>query len=105
MNWTKEEFEIYTLLFAANVDLKMDEKELSFISAEVEPETFQKVLAVFQKDNDAQRIKNITTYQSHFLKTNSEKEEFFKEIKKLFFADGNYSAIEAGIFATLKRIF
>ena len=53
---TKEEFELYALMYVASLDFKLTKEELSYMSKGVAAETYQYVSDMFQADNDAETV-------------------------------------------------
>ena len=101
---TKEEFEIYCLLFAANSDFNITRNELIEIGAEVEPTTFMKVYEHFQMDNDMQRTETIMQHKKLYIANDAEKQALIDEMKKVFFSDGKFDATERSVFSILRKL-
>jgi hypothetical protein len=59
---------------------------------------------VFQKQNDIQRIDRIRSYLRAGNYSESELNGLVAEVRKAFYADGDYSTLEQNLMIGLKRI-
>jgi len=102
--WTKEEFQAYLLLYCASADMNISDEEKKIIKSKLCIEKFDAICKEFNNDNDFECIQKIikTTERLNF--NSMEKEELFKEIKELFFTDGDYSELERNLEIGLMRI-
>ncbi|MCK9302568.1 MAG: hypothetical protein PHU62_09275 [Bacteroidales bacterium] len=100
----QEELEIYSLLYAANTDMKITKEELELITAEVEPDTFDRVKRVFSQDNDAERLDKIVYFRENYLKTKEQQDAFMNSMKNIFAADKQYMLMEKVVYSMLKKI-
>ena len=53
-NWTKDDLRTYLLIYCANADFSISEKELTLIKSRIEKSDFDKIKAEFEEDNDYQ---------------------------------------------------
>ena len=104
MNWTKDELVAYTLLYAANSNYVVDNKERNVIIEKVDMKTFQKVHDEFESDNDYQSVQKITQGLKALNYTQDDIQELLQDIKVLFFADGSFDVYERIMFRSLKNI-
>ncbi|QRM90383.1 sulfurtransferase [Lacinutrix sp. WUR7] len=105
MHWTKNELIAYTLLYAANSNFEEDNKERNLIIEKVDMQTFQKIHDEFDADNDYQSIQKIQAglKEHHFTKEDIDK--LLVEIKKMFFADGEFDVMERITYRSLNKLF
>ena len=103
-NLTKEEFEIYCLFMAANADFDITKQELIAMGAGTNPELFVKVYNGFEADNDLERINTIQECKELYIKDELDRQNLFDRMKKVFFADGRFTAAEQSIFTMLRKL-
>jgi hypothetical protein len=103
-NLSKEEFEIYCLFMAANADFNITRQELIAMGAGTNPELFVKVYNGFEADNDMERIETIEECKKLYIKDELDRQNLFDKMKKVFFADGRFSATEQSVFTMLRKL-
>ena len=103
-NLSKEEFEIYCLLIAANADFDITRQELIAMGATTNPEIFVKVYNGFEADNDIERIETIQECKKLYIKDELDRQNLFDKMKKVFFADGKFQAAEQSVFTMLRKL-
>lgn len=101
---SREEFELYALLYAANIDLKLSEQEVSLLTAEEEPQVFDRVTRLYKEDSEVERVETIKSFAEQHLKTSEEKEAFLNSLQSVFQADKKFSSLEIASLAILKQI-
>ena len=104
MHWTKEELVAYTLIYAANSNFIEDNKERNMIIEHVDMQTFQKIHDEFDADNDYQSLQKISAGLKAHNYTHQDIDELLKEIKLMFFADGEFDVLERMVFRSLKSL-
>ncbi|MDO6598034.1 rhodanese-like domain-containing protein [Oceanihabitans sp. 2_MG-2023] len=104
MHWTKNELVAYTLLYAANSNFEEDNKERNLIIEKVNMQTFQKIHDEFDADNDYQSIQKIQAglKEHHF--NQDDVNTLLAEIKKMFFADGEFDVYERAMYRSLSKL-
>ncbi|WP_407557541.1 hypothetical protein [Winogradskyella sp. 4-2091] len=105
IDWTKDELVAYVLLFAANADFKESEKERELIISKVDKETFQEIHEEFDRDNDYQGLKKITTSLEQHLYSKEDIDLLLEDIRVLFFADDDFDITEQNMLKALERLF
>ena len=104
LNWTKQEFLAYLLLYAAHCNQIEDVKEKEYILSKVNKATFHKIHTEVVVDSDEANLNKI----QHYLEENKlsliEKENLIRELKNVFFADGSVDINEKKVFSILKKI-
>ena len=103
-NLSKEEFEIYCLFLAANADFNITRQELIAMGVGSDPQMFVKVYNGFEADNDLERIKTIEECKKLYIKDELDRQNLFDSMKRVFFADGKFSAAEQSIFTMLRKL-
>lgn len=100
---TKQEFELYALMYVAALDMKTSKEELKLMNAKGSEELIQNVAELFEEDNDAQRVETIMQATEKFLKTDEQKAEFMDNLKKLAETDTTVP-IEIANLSILEKI-
>lgn len=104
MNWTKDELIAYILLFAANSDYEESNLERNVIISKVDMQTFSNIHTEFDADNDYQSIQKIQEGLKVHKYSTKDLNVLFADIKSLFYADGEFDALERHMFLYLKKI-
>lgn len=100
---TKEEFELYALMYVASLDFKVTKDELAYMSKGVAAESYQHVSDMFQADNDAKIVESILQGSTTFLPTDELKAEFINKLKDLAKVDSLHP-IEAASLSSLEKL-
>lgn len=104
LDWTKDEFVAYILLFAANSNHIESNHERNIIISKVDMKTFQKIHEEFDKDNDYQSIQKIINGLETHHYSKDDLNQLFIDIKVLFLSDGEYDIMEQNMMLYLKKI-
>ena len=103
-NLSKEEFEVYCLIIAANADFNITKQELIAMGAHTNPEMFVKVYNGFEADSDLDRIATIEECKKLYIKDELDRQNLFDKMKTVFFADGKFVAAEQSVFTMLRKL-
>lgn len=104
MEFTKEEFFAYLLLYAAKADFVETAEEKNYILNKVTPEVYGKVHQIFEKDTDAERIEVLLeNVRAHNYKQTSP-EELIAEIRAIMAIDGQLDATEKMYLIGIRRL-
>lgn len=103
-NLSKEEFEIYCLLIAADADFDITKQELIAMGAHTDPVTFVRVYNGFEADGDMERLDTIREHKTLYIKDELDRQNLFEKMKKVFFADGKFVAAEQSVFTMLRKL-
>ena len=104
LNWSKKEFEVYVLLFAAHCNHFESKEEQKYVLSKVDEKIYNKIHTEVVIDSEEINLNKIQQYLSENDFTQTEKEDLIKDIKNVFFADGTVDTIEKNIFTLLKKI-
>ena len=104
LNWTKQEFLAYILLYAAHCNQFEDSKEKEYIISKVGQVTFRKIHTEVVVDSDEENLNKIQEYIKENISTREEKDNLLRDIKNVFFADGSVDNSEKKVFTQLKKI-
>lgn len=104
LDWTKNEFEIYLLLYAAHSNHLEDIQEENFILSKVDSKTYHRIHTEVVVDSDEVNLNKIQHYVSENHFSQQEKEDLIKNIKNVLFADGSVDILEKKVFSILQKI-
>ncbi|WP_299157529.1 hypothetical protein [uncultured Tenacibaculum sp.] len=104
LDWTKREFEVYVLLYAAHCNHIETKEEREYILSKVDEETFNKVHTEIVVESEHQNIEKIQQYLSENSYSIEDRKELINDIKEVFFADGTVDVIERKVFSMLQKI-
>lgn len=104
LNWTKNEFKAYLLLYAANSDYEETQVEKDIIFELVSLKQYQKIHREFDNDNDYQSIQKIQKSIKKFNYSENEIDKLLIEVKFLFLSDGNFNILEKNLLCLLNKI-
>jgi hypothetical protein len=99
-SWTKEEFLVYLMLYAANADGKITEKQKKTMMAKAGHDVYERMSEQFAADNDYESLQNIITYKELYFSV----EQIIDELKKIFFLDNVLSNYEQHILYLINKI-
>jgi hypothetical protein len=103
-DWTKEEFDAYVLLYAAENNVQETRAEEQIIHKRFKDEVFKKMLNEIRHDNEYQRLAKILYTAEKLNYTQEEIEPLLEEVKELFLSDNEFDMAEKSIFLALKHI-
>ena len=102
--WNFQEFTTFLLLYAADADFVITPEEKDFILQRSNMQTFQKVWEEYKQMNDYEKIQTILAYKATHYPTVAQKNELMDLIKREFYADGDFSALERNVLITLDKL-
>ena len=80
INWTRDEFKTYVLLYAAQSNYIETESESNYILSKVNESIFNRIHTEIVHDNDYQSMEKIKTYLAENKYTDIEKENLLKRV-------------------------
>ena len=104
LNWTKEEFKAFLLLYAAQTNFFETQEEIEFIESRFPNEIINKIRKETDKLNDYEKSKIIINQIKSNEYTQSDLDEILAEIKELYKSDGVFDSLEQSIFSMLNRL-
>lgn len=104
LDWTKREFEVYVLLYAAHCNHIETKEERDYILSKVDEKTFNKVHTEIVVESEHQNIEKIQQFLSENSYSIEDRKELINNIKEVFFADGTVDVIERKVFSMLQKI-
>ncbi|MBA6157033.1 hypothetical protein H3Z83_10935 [Tenacibaculum sp. S7007] len=104
LDWTKREFEVYVLLYAAHCNYIETDEERKYILSKVDEATFNKMHTEIVVESEHQNIEKIQQYLLENNYSIQDRKELLNDIKEVFFADGTVDAIEKKVFVLLQKI-
>jgi hypothetical protein len=102
--WTKEEFLVYLMLYAANMDGKITAKEQKIICSKVRRTVYEDVLEEFETHSDNVCVQNILGYKEHYLNAADDVKKIIREMTDIFMEDGKISGVEQHILHLTEKL-
>jgi hypothetical protein len=104
VNWDKEQFKAYLLIFAANANFSESEEEKELILSKVDAEVYKLMHREFVKDNDYQRLEKILFCVDKFGLSKGDLTQLRAEVKQVINAEGHHDELEDNMFLYLKKL-
>lgn len=104
IDWTKQEFLAYVLIYAAHCNDFEDSRELQYILSKVSATTFRKIHTEVVVDSNEENLNKIQEYLQDNILSQTEKEELIRDIKNVLFADGSVDVNEKKLFTQLQKM-
>ena len=104
LNWTKEEFKAFLLLYAAQTNFIETQEEIEYIESRFPNEIINKIRKKINKLNDYQKSEIIVNQIKSNEYVQSDLDEILVEIKELYKSDGVFDSLEQSIFSMLNRL-
>ena len=104
LNWTKEEFKAFLLLYAAQTNFVETQEEIEFIESRFPNEIINKIRKETNKLNDYQKSEIIVNQIKSNEYVQSELDEILVEIKELYKSDGVFDSLEQSMFSMLEKM-
>ena len=104
LDWTKREFEVYVLLYAAHCNHIETKEESDYILSKVDEVTFNKMHTEIVVESDKENVSKIQQYLQENNYSILDRKELIRDIKKVFFADGTVDSVEKKVFLLLQKI-
>lgn len=101
---SKNEFEVFLLIYAAHVDYEFSEEEIAFILKKTDQDTFDRMNDLFNNIADFTSLKIIIIYKNLYYKTKAEEDRILELLTELFTVDGDFSRIEKVFVPFFKRM-
>lgn len=103
VDWTKEEFKTYLLIYCANADFSETKTEIDYIKHHNHNGHFGKMHVEFENDSDFERIEKIkNAYEQHKYENI---DSLLTDVKGLFAADAKLDILEENLLRMLQHIF
>ena len=104
LDWTREEFKAYLLLYAANANYFETEEEKDTILSMVNADTYRRIHRELDRDNDFQSIQKIQYHLDKFGYTPEGVERLLNDINRIFDANGEHNEMNDTIQRAMRRL-
>jgi hypothetical protein len=104
LNWTKEEFKAFLLLYAAQTNFIETQEEIEYIESRFPNEIINKIRKEINKLNDYQKSEIIVNQIKSNKYVQSDLDEILEEIKELYKSDGIFDSLEQSMFSMLEKM-
>ena len=102
--WSKEEFKLYLLIYAAQANLVESDEELDFIKSKFNSQAIDKIYQKVKKLNDFHRCQIIIDFIEKNNFTKGELDGLLVEVEEIFKSDGQFDIMEQQSFYMLKKL-
>ena len=104
LNWTKEEFKAFLLLFAAQTNFIETQEEIEYIESKFPNEIINRTRKEINKLNDYQKSEIIVNQIKSNEYVQSDLDGILLEIKELYKSDGVFDSLEQSMFSMLEKL-
>ena len=104
LNWTKEEFKAFLLLYAAQTNFIETQEEIEYIESKFPNEIINRTRKEINKLNDYQKSEIIVNQIKSNEYVQSDLDEILLEIKELYKSDGVFDSLEQSMFSMLEKL-
>lgn len=104
-DWTQDDFLCLMCLFGAKADMSVSEEEVEWLIKYFGEEIYQKTKALQEKQSDYATIQTLLELKKRLYSEGKSSKEIFDNLKCLFSADGEYSAMEKMFERSLRHLF
>ena len=104
LNWTKEEFKAFLLLYAAQTNFIETQEEIEYIESKFPNEIINRTRKEINKLNDYQKSEIIVNQIKSNEYVQSDLDEILLEIKELYKSDGLFDSLEQSMFSMLEKL-
>ena len=104
LNWTKEEFKAFLLLYAAQTNFIETQEEIEYIESKFPNEIINRTRKEINKLNDYQKSEIIVNQIKSNEYVQSDLDEILVEIKELYKSDGVFDSLEQSMFSMLEKL-
>jgi len=102
--WNNKEFCAFLLLYSAMADNIITSEERDMVLEKVEPEVYDQLLDELNANTEEENKAILLSYKGIYFPTLAQKKELLHLVKKEFYADKDFSAVEIELYNTLKSI-
>ncbi len=102
--WNNKEFCAFLLLYSAMADNVITSEERDMVLDKVEPDVYDDLLNELNANTDEENKAVLMSYQGLYFPTLAQKQELLHLVKKEFYADQDFSAVEMELYKTLRNM-
>jgi len=102
--WSKEEFKIYLLIYAAQANLVESDEELDFIKSKYKTQNIDNIYKNVKNLNDYHRCQIIIDFIKENEYNQIELDELIHEVEEIFKSDGHFDIMEQQSFYMIKKL-
>ena len=102
--FTKDEFKVLVMLYAANIDSNIHQDEVDEILQKTDAATYEKVRKMFNKMSDTEILSSIQDNKAQYLADATEKQQLLDDVHSIIASDGHHSAMENHLTRVLKKV-
>ena len=103
-NWSKEDFKLYLLIYAAQVDYLESDEEFNIIKSKYKQDDIDRIYKDIKNLNDYHRCQIIIDFIAFNHLNQNELDTIHSEVKEIFISDGSFDMVEQQSFYMLKKL-
>tara|TARA_B100001029_G_C15037659_1_gene441281 strand:+ start:200 stop:535 length:336 start_codon:yes stop_codon:yes gene_type:complete len=104
IDWTKEEFKIFLLIYASQTNFIETEEEIDFIRSRFSNSVIDKIHKDIKGLNDFQKSEIIVNHIKSNDYSQNDLDKILMEIEELYKSDGVFDSMEKSIFSMLTKL-
>ncbi len=104
MTLTKNEFKTLVMLYAANIDGKIQPEEVEVMLEKADETSFQKMNKLFKKMGDAEIIDCIRANKEQYISSADDSAQLMDDFRSVIEADEKCSQMETYLFKAIEKI-
>lgn len=104
VEWTKEQFKAFLLIYAANANFLETDEEHEVILSKVDQEDYKKMHREYEHDNDFQRLQKILAAVEKFGYSKEDLSALREDIRQVINAEGYHDELEENMYLYLRKI-
>lgn len=103
-HFSYDEFHAFVMLYAANADGEISDKEEARAIAGLDKERYADVKKIFEQCDDNQALQIILSYQEQYMSTPADRDKILDDMTRIYEADGVFKVIERGVQHLFERL-
>jgi hypothetical protein len=103
-DWSRNEFMVFTMLYAANVDSHITPDEEELMQQKVPTERYQEIRDTFKGCSDYKCIETILSYRDKYFATEEDHQQLMDAMKAVFESDHRYTGLERHVMRLFDRM-
>lgn len=99
-----DEFVAFILIYASHEDFEFEKSEIDFIKNKVNKDVFDRMIELFNKLGDFERLQLVMDHKSVHINTPEKKDKIMTMLKENFNSDGDFSKLEKTLLNFLDHL-
>lgn len=103
-SWTDDELLAYILIYCSHADLSISTEEKEYIVTRFSKEVYEKMLSIYDVDNNEIRMRKIKDGYDDHIYNNDETDIIYEEMHNIFNIDGDFDDLERNMLKELDKV-